>query len=101
MDLLAIRAMETLWEIGLTIPRDVAVVGFDNVEFSQWTHPALTTVQQPTAEMASRAVEILFDQINEKSSSRKKSIYERLPCRLVIRQSCGANQKKTPLSNTA
>ena len=66
-------------------------VGFDNVEFSQWTHPALTTVQQPTAEMASRAVEILFDQINEKSSSRKKAIYERLPCRLVIRQSCGAN----------
>jgi DNA-binding LacI/PurR family transcriptional regulator len=41
--------------------------------------------------MGRRAVEILLDQITEKSKSRKKAIYERLPCRLVIRQSCGAN----------
>jgi DNA-binding LacI/PurR family transcriptional regulator len=90
MDLLAIRAMETLREIGLQIPRDVAVVGFDNIEFSQWTLPPLTTVRQPTEEMGRRAAEILFDRIEGKPDFRSKAKCERLPCQLVIRQSCGA-----------
>jgi LacI family transcriptional regulator len=90
MDLLAIRAMQTLRELGLAIPRDVSVAGFDNVEFAPFTQPPLTTVQQPTEEMGRRAAEILFDRIEEKSNSRRKTLCERLPCRLVLRQSCGA-----------
>ena len=88
MDILAIRVMETLREIGLRIPRDIAVTGFDNIEFSEFTQPPLTTVQQPTEEMGRLAAEILFDKIEGKR--RRKVRYERLPCRLVIRQSCGA-----------
>jgi DNA-binding LacI/PurR family transcriptional regulator len=91
MDLLAICAMETLREMGLQIPRDVAVVSFDNIEFSQWTSPPLTTVHTPTEEMGRRAVEILFDRIESNASHRSKISYERLPCRLVIRQSCGGS----------
>ena len=96
MDMLAIRAMETLREMGLEIPRDVAVAGFDNIEFSQFTQPSLTTVQQPTEEMGRLAAEILFDGIERKRGRRKKTLCERLPCQLVIRQSCGAHlQTKT------
>ena len=91
MDMLAIRAMETLGELGLRIPHDVAVAGFDNVEFSAFTHPPLTTVQQPTEDMGRLAAEILFRRIEGKPGSRRKSSCDRLPCQLVIRQSCGAH----------
>jgi len=98
MDMLAIRAMETLREMGLRIPHDVAVTGFDNVEFSQFTQPPLTTIQQPTEEMGQLAAELLFDRINGKIGSHNKtSLCERLPCRLVIRQSCGTNNQSQPL----
>jgi DNA-binding LacI/PurR family transcriptional regulator len=95
MDMLAIRTMATLREMGLRIPQDVAVAGFDNIEFSEFTQPPLTTVQQPTDEMGRRAAEILFDRLEGKSPPRKKALCERLPCRLVIRQSCGANLIKS------
>ena len=95
MDMLAIPVMETLREIGLHIPRDVAVAGFDDIEFSRFTHPPLTTVRQPTEDMGRRAAEILLDRIEGKP--RRKPVCERLPCRLVIRQSCGA-QPQTPTS---
>jgi LacI family transcriptional regulator len=88
MDTLAIRAMETLRGIGLRVPHDVAVFGFDNIEHSQFTHPALSTVQQPTEEMGRRAAEILFNRIEGKP--RRQTVCERLPCRLIIRESCGA-----------
>ncbi len=91
MDMLAIHALETLRELGLRVPKDVAVAGFDNLEFSNFTQPPLTTVQQPTVEMGQRAAEILFELIAKKGT-RKKIISERLPCRLVIRQSCGSPQ---------
>ena len=66
MDMLAIRAMETLRELGLRVPQDVAVVGFDNVEFSALTQPPLTTVQQPTEEMGRLAAEMLLERIEGK-----------------------------------
>jgi DNA-binding LacI/PurR family transcriptional regulator len=90
MDLLAIRAMETLREIGLQVPCDVAIAGFDNIEFSEWTLPPLTTVQQPTEEMGRRAAEILFDRIEGNPTALRKTVLERLPCRLIIRASCGS-----------
>jgi len=89
MDMLAIRVMETLREMGLHIPRDVAVAGFDNVEFSAFTQPPLTTVQQPTEAMGRLAAEKLFDRIEGKGTRSKRTRCERLPCQLVIRQSCG------------
>ena len=89
MDMLAIRAMDTLRKLGLQIPRDIAVTGFDNVEFSEFTDPPLTTVQQPTDEMGRMAAEILFDRIEGSPGWRGKDLCQRLPCRLVIRHSCG------------
>lgn len=93
MDMLAIRAMETLREIGLQIPRDVAVAGFDDIEFSQFTQPPLTTVQQPIEEMGRLAAEMLFDRIEGRTGSHQKAVCKRLACQLVVRQSCGACSK--------
>ncbi len=46
-DLLAMRAIGTLREHGLEVPRDVGVVGYDDVELAQHIHPSLTTIRQP------------------------------------------------------
>ncbi len=73
MDMLAIQAMETLRKMGLRIPEDVAVTGFDNIEFSRFTQPPLTTVMQPAEEMGRRAAEILFDRIENKSRTQRKA----------------------------
>jgi DNA-binding LacI/PurR family transcriptional regulator len=89
-DTLAIRIMETLRKMGFDIPRDVAVAGFDNIMLAEHTFPSLTTVQQPTDKMARRATEILFDQIEAKAGVTREPVYERLPCELIIRESCGA-----------
>ena len=97
MDMLAIEAMETLREMELRIPQDVAVVGFDNIAFSRFTQPPLTTVQQPVSDMGSRAAEILFDRIEGRVGPRTKPIRALLPCALVIRQSCGAALQANPL----
>jgi DNA-binding LacI/PurR family transcriptional regulator len=96
-DILAIQIMETLRKMNLNVPRDVAVAGFDDITFSEHTIPPLTTVQQPTEEMARRAAEILFELIDAKSILPPKPICERIPCHLIIRESCGAHlQRSTP-----
>jgi DNA-binding LacI/PurR family transcriptional regulator len=51
-------------ESGMTVPDDVSVVGFDNVEFAGIMHPPLTTVHQPRYEMGRAGVEILLRHSN-------------------------------------
>ncbi len=58
-DLMASGALPVLAARGRRVPEDVAVVGFDDLEISESTHPPLTTVRQPVAAMAARAGEIL------------------------------------------
>ncbi len=96
MDMLAILAMKTLQELGLEIPRDVVVAGFDNIDVSPLTNPPLTTVMQPTEEMSRLAIEILFDRIEGTADRRKEATCKRLPCQLVIRESCGASLSRLP-----
>ncbi|WP_033328745.1 LacI family DNA-binding transcriptional regulator [Streptomyces yerevanensis] len=52
-----------LREAGLEIPRDVAVVGFDDVELASYTYPALTTIRQPMREMGESAVRMLLEHV--------------------------------------
>jgi LacI family transcriptional regulator len=60
-DLMAVGAYEALHELGLKIPDDVAVMGYDDREIAQHLHPPLTTVLLPHFEMGSIAAEILLD----------------------------------------
>jgi DNA-binding LacI/PurR family transcriptional regulator len=59
-DLLAIATMDTARRVGLEVPSDLAVCGFDDFPFSQFTHPALTTVRIPAYEMGSQAAQMLI-----------------------------------------
>ncbi len=60
-DLMALGCYEALKEMGLRIPEDVAVVGYDDREIARYMHPPLTTVLLPHHEMGVEAAEYLID----------------------------------------
>jgi LacI family transcriptional regulator len=85
-DLSAIRTMEVAQSLGLKVPGDLSVIGFDNVPESALATPPLTTVAQPLQRMGAAALELLVDLINGNPSETNL----RLPTRLVERSSCRA-----------
>lgn len=60
-DRIAMGAYQALAHAGLSVPRDVSVVSFDNSELATWLRPRLTSVSLPYAEMGSIAVDVLLD----------------------------------------
>jgi DNA-binding LacI/PurR family transcriptional regulator len=86
-DSLAVGALDALHELGLNVPQDVAVVGFDNRHFSQYQRPPLTTVALPLVHMGRLAGELLLSAILDNQSA---NMIHYVPCELVQRQSCGA-----------
>lgn len=61
-DLTAYGVLAQAWSMGVRVPDDLAVVGFDNIPFSELTAPPLTTVAQPTEEMGHAAVALVLRQ---------------------------------------
>ncbi len=86
-DMVAKNALEEAQKLGRRVPDDLAVVGFDDLYFSATLNPPLTTVKTPLAAEAALDVEILFAKINGTLVNERQ---EFLPCRLIIRESCGA-----------
>lgn len=62
-DLLAIGALKEINASGLSVPDDMAVVGFDKIDFSNMTNPTLTTIAQPMYKMGTAAAKMLIDKI--------------------------------------
>lgn len=84
---LAVACLECLNEMNLMIPRDIAVVSFDDIPLFAFTYSPITAVSQPVEEICAKAVEILDDEINQKGTSEKQKVV--FPARLVVRHSCG------------
>ena len=72
-DALALGAMHELQVRGVQIPRDIAVMGFNNVDESQYAFPALTTVDPGTGQIARTAVAMLLEQVVHKGPDRARS----------------------------
>jgi len=83
-DLMALGAMRALDEAGLKVPRDVAVVGFDDIPVASVTNPPLTTVAQDTKRAGELLVDTLLHLIKGEPASSVM-----LPARVVVRRSCG------------
>ena len=64
-DLMAIGVLQAAAERGLRVPDDLSVVGFDGIEATEWTRPALTTVEQPIDVIAKTAIAALKTQIED------------------------------------
>jgi LacI family transcriptional regulator len=86
-DYIAMGVIDTVEELGLRIPEDVALVGFDDTEFASNPRINLTTVSQRKYEMGNLGVQILIDYIERKETDYTHRII--LEPRLVIRESCG------------
>ncbi|QGP93079.1 HTH-type transcriptional regulator DegA [Neomoorella glycerini] len=85
-DLIAIGALETAREMGIEVPNELSILGYDNINLSTITYPKLTTVAQPMMEMGARAAEMVIERIHGRRSSPE--VVTLLP-RLVVRDSTG------------
>lgn len=83
-DSMTYGALQAIHEAGFAIPQDIAVVGFDDLEFSAFTNPPLTTIRQPRYEMGKKSMEILIKILQ---GEEKNGINLCLPFELVIRNS--------------
>lgn len=84
-DLVALGLMKALGELGLRVPEDVSVIGFDDLDMLQYLPVPLTTVHVPKYEMGKEAAEMLIRQMESRQMSTVEKIT--LRARLVVRQS--------------
>lgn len=85
-DAMAFGAVKAILEAGLSVPEDLSLVGFDNVELASIIRPPLTTIHQPKYEMGQGAVEILL-RLADRTGPRMPE-HHVLGVQLVERQSC-------------
>jgi DNA-binding LacI/PurR family transcriptional regulator len=72
-DHMALAVLDTLrFELGLDVPSDVSVVGYDDVPAASWPSYDLTTVRQPANRMVAETVEILIDQIERGATDPRR-----------------------------
>jgi alanine racemase len=86
-DAMAIGAMSAAGRLGLAIPGDLSVVGFDDIEFARHVHPPLTTVRQPARRKGEEACRLLLQAIERQDVARPD--HRRLETRLIVRASSG------------
>jgi len=90
-DITALGAYKAIRTAGLQISRDISVAGFDDLFFSSYLDPSLTTISQPMREMGEQAMKLLLDLV-EPSRKNKKSIKTQIvvPGHLTVRESTSA-----------
>ena len=86
----AFGAMKVCREHGIHIPRDLAITGYDNTTLGRLCEVPLTTVRQPSEEMAEAAVATLLRMIEGKTVGKKERLF---PCELILRESSGGPRR--------
>lgn len=84
-DKMAIGAMEAIRDAGMSVPDDISIIGFDDIELASYVTPKLTTIRQNCEEMGKVAVDLLIEQIENKE---KLKINKVIPVELIRRDSC-------------
>jgi LacI family transcriptional regulator len=87
-DSMAIGGLAAASELGVRVPGDLTMVGFDDIPLAQYLSPPLTSVHVPVFEMGARAVSRLIAVLKGEPVEEGRSV--RLPTRLVVRSSCAA-----------
>lgn len=84
-DLMALGALKAVREFGYRVPEDVQIIGFDNIEFSQYCEHSLSTMQQPTFDMGAKAVELLTGIIEKRDPVQPERLIPKLLMRKTTR----------------
>ena len=87
-DMMAIGCLFALNEAGLQVPRDLALVGFDDIPTARFVTPPLTTVRVRISDMGTRALETLAFQVENPDGTKRSN--QVLQTELVVRRSCGS-----------
>lgn len=97
-DLMAIGALKTANDHGLQIPEDISIVGFDNIPYSAYTSPALTTFNQPKYQIGQESTNLLLESMEHFEKGKPNfSDHRRIIGNLLIRQSTGNPYKRIEL----
>jgi len=86
-DMSAIGAIRALQDVGLSVPRDVSVIGFDDIKVAAFNNPRLTTIRQPLSNMGRIAAQCVLSQLNGSEPFRKMIMVEP---ELAVRESTRA-----------
>ena len=81
--------LSALLRLGISVPEELAVVGFDDLELGDILHPALTVVRQPVAELGQRAARLLFSRLYGERPAEGQATHTMLGVEFVRRHSCG------------
>jgi LacI family transcriptional regulator len=84
-DLMALGALDVAQERGLRVPDDVAVIGYDDVEWASLIRPPLTTVLNPAYDTGRAAADLLYDRIVRGYEGARRVV--RITCNLIVRES--------------
>ncbi len=87
-DPIAIGAMKALNDYGYRVPTDISIIGFDNIDASNYTYPPLTTFYAPSFDMGQFGARLLHQAIKDHTKLLPMRI--QLPCYLIERESCQA-----------
>jgi DNA-binding LacI/PurR family transcriptional regulator len=90
-DITALGAMTAIRSRGLRIPRDVSVVGFDDLFFAEYTNPPLTTIRQPVREMGRQAIQTVIGLVAGSVSTRTIKAHGEL----IVRRSTAAPKEES------
>jgi len=90
-DVVAFGVMDAIKKRGLRIPEDIALVGFDNVNLSEYVDPSLTTINLPAYDIGMNAANLLINIIEGERKENRKII---LDANMIIRKSCGCKSDK-------
>lgn len=90
-DVLAAEILGELLDRGIAVPRDMSVVGFDDMPLARWVRPQLTTIGQDVKAKAAAAVDMVVRMIDQENVADAHGAprVQRLPMRLVVRDSTG------------
>lgn len=84
-DIMAVGALKACNQKGLRVPEDISIMGFDDMDFSKYLIPSLTTVRKPRRQMGREGALMLMDILNKKELKGK---FKEIKTELVIRESC-------------
>ena len=89
-DIMAIGAMRAVNDAGLSVPEDIAIMGFDDIPMANHPDPPLSTIHQPVYQFGIKAVDILIDVIENGAKPTHRVIMD---TELIVRDSCGASRR--------
>ncbi|MFO7171080.1 MAG: LacI family DNA-binding transcriptional regulator [Chloroflexota bacterium] len=91
---LAVGVVEALRAAQLSIPEDMALVSFDDIELASALHPFLTVMAQPVRSFGTIAAQLLFERLTGEGPSQPRQVI--LTPELIVRHSCGARLRQQP-----